>query len=472
MPRTKNLKLDRRAIATLPLPEVTNMHNVKLTETESQLKAIWTDVISNKITDLHKIEPATDFFHVGGTSLLLLDLQRRIERYFHVQLQLISMFSTSTLAGMSLMIENNDKQQPPTTPISWDQETDLPQALRQLVKTPLVNYSDSKIVVLTGSTGYLGQGILDALVKDPSVKKIHCIAVREANKRPRNLDSKIIVYEGDLVLPHLGLTDRDVREIFDTANLIIHNGADVSYMKAYTSLRLSNLQATKELAEMGMHRMIPFHYISSGGACSFAAAAGSQRLGPTSVAQFPPPSDSPPGYASSKWASEVFLEKLNAQHMSWSICIHRPSNIARIDTPQLDLVYNIQHYSRQLQAVPITRGKAHGTLDSVPLDTVVQGIVQATKDTPHNTLRFLHHLGGIKFPINDLRSWAVDNGCASAEYMDDGKQQAEIQEIPLHQWTASAAEQGMHPALVAFLQTFPVQGGLVFPQLIKDGDDH
>lgn len=425
MPLTKSHKLDRRVIAALPLPEVTNMHNFKLTKTESQLKTIWTNVISNKITDLHKIEPATDFFHVGGTSLLLLDLQSRIRRHFHVQLPLISMFNSSTLADMSLMIENNDKQQKQqqrfTGHINWDQETDLPRALRQSVKPELIEDFESKIVVLTGSTGYLGQGILDALVKDPSVKKIHCIAVRNANKRPRNPDSRVDNYEGDLALHHLGLSDRDVREIFDTANVIIHNGADVSYMKTHTSLRLPNLQATKELAEMSIHRMISFHYISSGGACSFAAAAGCKRLGPTSVAQFPPPTDSSPGYASSKWASEVFLEKLKAQHTSWPICIHRLSNIARIDTPQLDLVYNIQQFSRRLQAVPIIQSKVHGALDSVPLDTVVQGILQAIEGRPPSSLRFLHHLGGIDLPINDIRSWVVDNGSASAGFLVDGK---------------------------------------------------
>jgi hybrid polyketide synthase / nonribosomal peptide synthetase ACE1 len=185
---------------------------------------------------------------------------------------------------------------------------------------------------------------------------------------------KVVSYEGDLARPRLGLSEQDHQEIFSTADAIIHNGADVFYTKTYESLRLPNVQVTRELVEMGMARMIPFHYIFSGGACSFAAAKGPQSVGPQFVASYPPPVDGKLGYASSKWASEVLREKLQTQHPASPIWVHRPSNIACIDTPQLDLVYNLKWYSRLIRAVPITRGKVQGMLNSVPLDTVVQGI--------------------------------------------------------------------------------------------------
>jgi hybrid polyketide synthase/nonribosomal peptide synthetase ACE1 len=282
---------------------------------------------------------------------------------------------------------------------------------------------------------------------------------------------KITTYSGDLVLPDLGLSNYEVEEIFSTADAIIHNGADVSYMKNYSSLRLPNMQATKVLAEMSMHRMIPFHYVSSGGACSFASANGNKSIGPTSVARAHPPLDGRLGYTSSKWASEIFLEKLKAQHPDWPIYIHRPSNIARIDTPQLDLVYNLQRYSRLLKSVPVVRGKTQGTLNSVTLDTVVGGILDAVNKTiqkeDNPKVVFLHHLGSVDFPMDNLRSWVVDKERLSTKAAGSSQQEAEFEEAPLDQWTTRAAEHGMHPALVAFMQTFGSQGGLSFPKLTK-----
>lgn len=92
------------------------------------------------------------------------------------------------------------------------------------------------------------------------------------------------------------------------------------------------MEATKQLAELSFRlsrRLIPLHYISSGGACTFAAAAGKQRIGPVSVSHFSPPTDAHVafGYASSKWASEVSLEKLKARYRDWSLWTYRPSNI-------------------------------------------------------------------------------------------------------------------------------------------------
>ncbi|KAH8897379.1 amino acid adenylation domain-containing protein [Thozetella sp. PMI_491] len=474
LPMTSSLKLDRRAIAALPLPDIADWHATELTDTESRLKNIWTDVVSIKIAQRHAIDSTTDFFHVGGTSLLLLELRRRVQVEFGVGLPLVDMFNMSTLASMAQMIEaGHARQLGAGTHINWDHETDLPPSLRQPSVRPSIRSGSKATVVLTGATGYLGRGLLDALVADMNVKHIHCIAVRNVRNRSDMLGlKKVTLHEGDLALPRLGLSDRQVTEIFDTADVVIHNGADVSYMKTYESLRLPNVQATKELAEMSSRRGIPLHYISSGGACTFAAAMDNHSIGPASVARFPPPADGRLGYASSKWASEVFLEKLKARHPEWPIWVHRPSNIARLDTPQLDLVFNIQHYSRLLRAVPTTRGKACGTLDSVPLNTVVQGVLSTASTTrpsqSSKTVQFLHHLGGVELPMDDLRAWIVDSAGRSGAANGDHPC-PEIKEIPFRDWTARAAGQGMHPVVVAFLKELGTGGEMKFPHLVNDG---
>lgn len=521
MPLTTSSKLDRRAIAALPLPEGRGVDVVPkleehemhagMSETETQLRSIWQDVISGK-TGLSKqppVGPETDFFHVGGTSLLLLDLRRRIQTRWDVQLRLVDMFDASTLASMALAVDNkrlikgaakqmNENAATVSEMVDWDQETALPPSLLQhnnggAISIPTSDQATvlprpaSKLtIILTGATGYLGNGILQSLIADPRVKRIHCLAVRDPGKLidatagSKKARAKVVIHEGDLMQPRLGLQCEvgEVGVIFDTADAVIHNGADVSYLKTYASLRAPNVAATKALAELCLAREIPFHYVSSVGACAFAAGQGQPKSKPPgSMAAFPPPSEAgaAPGYFSSKWASEVFLEKLKQEHPGWKVVVHRPSNISRSDgedAPGLDLVHNIRHYARELRAVPVVpvpAGEDAGALNSVSLAAVVEGVVGAVlggggdgadagqeQDGTGHGVKFMHHLGELELPMGDLRRWFGGDG-------------DEFEGLEVAAWTDQAVERGMHPTVAAFVRSF-VGGhageGKVFPRMV------
>lgn len=75
LPRTSSSKLDRRAVAALPLPQGLEDYEgatpdaEELTPVESQLRSIWVEVIPGlQTTSMHNITRQTDFFHVGGRS--------------------------------------------------------------------------------------------------------------------------------------------------------------------------------------------------------------------------------------------------------------------------------------------------------------------------------------------------------------------------------------------------------------------
>ncbi|KAI2621838.1 amino acid adenylation domain-containing protein [Hypoxylon sp. NC1633] len=468
MPKTNSLKLDRRAIAALPLPEIASAQVNTLSGTEARLRGIWEDLIPDRIARLHIIRAKTDFFQIGGTSLLLLSLQARIKAVFDVELQLVDLFVSSSLERMAHMIENGSKQDRPVVQIDWEKETSLSPELRRPVATDRHAQASLKTVILTGSTGYLGQALLKALVNDPEIRKICCISVRDASRLdPMSGLSKVSIHKGNLLLPRLGLSEHEAEHIFSTADLIIHNGADVSYMKMYESLRLQNLQSTKELAEMCLPRLIPIHYISSAGSCSFAAASGQDRIKPESVAGYPPPVDGTHGYEASKWASEVFLENLNVRYPDWPVWIHRPSNITRTDMPQLDLMYNLRHYSGLMKAIPSLNQATLGQIDFVTLETVVQGVMDAFRESSQRKtggvgerieVRYLHHIGGIGIGIEDVRSWALGTGQS---------QLTELCEIPMKEWATRAGERGMHPVLVEYLHSLGLHSRFTFPELLK-----
>ncbi|KAJ8123303.1 hypothetical protein ONZ43_g715 [Nemania bipapillata] len=190
--------------------------------------------------------------------------------------------------------------------------------------------SMARIVILTGGTGYLGKALIQAMVRDPTIKEIHRLEVRNVSSRGElaHLD-KLTLHEGDLCHPRIGLSQSAIDDLFSRAGLIIHNGADTSYMRTYESMRQSNFLTTKDLIKWSMSRMIPFHYISTAGVGSFAPGSALREV---SVASTPPSlAGDTTGYTACKWASECFREKLVHRHPQWPICVHRPTVISRED---------------------------------------------------------------------------------------------------------------------------------------------
>ncbi|KAK7949211.1 uncharacterized protein PG986_010097 [Apiospora aurea] len=309
MPYTSNFKLDRKAIAAIPMPTLPGCQTPQLSRAQLRLKTMWEEVIPAEVFDRHTFSPETDFFHVGGTSLLLLRLQALIRDGFGIRLPIPHMYSSSTLGAMAKELEmSTDSDTTMCSPIhvNWDEET-APTAniLKYDVPPPgsAPPGDDSRVVVLTGSTGYLGQALLKALVDDPTVHRVHCLAVRNAPGRLLHADgtsspSKVVMHGGDLRQPRLGLSEADARAVFAAATLVIHGGADVAFQKSYASLRAANLGSTRELARLCLPRRIPFHFVSSASACVFfatataaAAAMVVAEAGPVSMASWPPPAD-------------------------------------------------------------------------------------------------------------------------------------------------------------------------------------
>ncbi|TGJ86271.1 hypothetical protein E0Z10_g2470 [Xylaria hypoxylon] len=453
LPVTSSGKLDRRAVASMPLPPDTQLrsdYSVELKDTEAQLSTLWKDILSKDITKLHYIGPETDFFHVGGTSLLLLSLQERIRSVFGLRLGIVELFESSTLCEMSQRILKEDTT---TENFDWEAETQLsPATLSYSPPQPFFQASTPKTIILTGATGFLGQGLVRALSEVSRIEKIHCICVRDEAKGKQLLNlPKVVVHYGDLTFPRLGLSDDDAKAIFGAADCIIHNGADVSHLKAFRSLRLANLVATKQLIEMSLHRKIPMHYISTGGVCAYS---GLEEFPEISALPYPPPPDAFDGYTASKWASECYLEKVHL-YCDWPIWIHRPSSIIRDDIPELDLMQNLVKYSRALRAVPILP-KLRGMLDLVSRDSVVQSVVERIGGLYSGRVQFVHVESSIQVELDNIRDFVgADIQCP-------------IEELSPAAWAERAQAEGLHPILVAFFGEHinQMQKEVIYPRLV------
>ncbi|CAG7931952.1 unnamed protein product [Penicillium olsonii] len=352
-PQNTSGKTDRAAVnqISIPLLGPQNHDSAVLSIFEERLRQLWQQALPQEVAKYHAIDSQSDFFHVGGSSIALVNLQALIKEHLGVSVALYQLFEASTLHAMASKIQTSFSSDVPQD-VDWDAEVQNTPDV-----APSLNGSDAHIipsgvgvVVLTGATGFLGKVVLRLLLKNEKVLLVHCLAVRKRSAALPDLFAhpKVRLHFGDLGAPLLGLSAPEAKTIFSCADIVIHNGADVSFMKSYQSLKLINVASTKELAKLALPRRIPFHFISSAGVVRLA---GQDTFGEVSVAPFPPPSPPADGYTAAKWVSEVYLEHIH-QQFGLPLWIHRPSSITGTDAPELDLMGNVMRYAKETQKLP------------------------------------------------------------------------------------------------------------------------
>ncbi|KAI1506098.1 AMP-binding enzyme [Biscogniauxia marginata] len=479
LPHLNSGKLDRRAVAALPLPEMssdeiqdstaTDSALVNASTTERLLKKMWEGLISKDIIKLHRIGENADFFHVGGTSLLMLHLQAQIRETFGVSIPLVHLFESSTLKTMARRIDNRVEAQPEL--VDWDAETAPSDATESLLKTAHIHHpSAPEVVVLTGATGLLGQGFLQALLADSNIRKIHCVAVRNARERlssiPHLSHEKVILHEGDLSSPRLGLDENTARAIFEEVDCVLHNGADTSHLRTYHSLRDTNLKATREIVDLCLlvGRKTPIHYISTASVLQYS---GLEEFDEESASLYPPPPNALDGYSASKWASERYLERVHERSRindesgrGWPIWIHRPTYVQGDRPPDdnLDIVHNLLKYCKLTNAVPVSPN-LRGAMNLVSLDRVVANVLQGIfAKAGADVLHYIHDVGNINIPLTNIKSFI------------DAETGGDSIELSLDKWARRAAGFGLDPILVAFFADMVNMPPVTWQHLRKKGD--
>lgn len=215
----------------------------------------------------------------------------------------------------------------PTSDIDWRVDRPLDPALRFDGAPPA---GPPRSVFLTGATGLLGAFVLRDLLRSTDVD-VHCLVRGEAGAARLSahlsglrLDvaassGRIVVWEGDLARPRLGLDDGRFAALAGHVDAIVHAGASVHFVRPYAALRATNVLGTGEmlrLAATGSPKSV--HHISTLAVC----------FGPGQVSELDP-TDVPPatgnGYVRSKWVAEQIVRAASERGLSASI--YRPGRI-------------------------------------------------------------------------------------------------------------------------------------------------
>ncbi|QQK39474.1 Hybrid NRPS/PKS enzyme, putative [Penicillium digitatum] len=459
IPQNTSGKIDRVAVSELAVPLISSHlpDDSTLTAFERSLRQLWQRALPRELGNFHSINSHSDFFHVGGSSLALVNLQSLIKENYGASIPLYQLFEASSLHRMAARIQ--DISRPVLElDVNWDTEVEVASDLTSSLS------GDSgpkafgvKTVVLTGATGFLGKEILRRLIDDSNVSSIHCIAVRK-----RSLDSpelfahpKVELHYGDLGDRQLGLSEIETLSIFSCADIVIHNGADVSFMKTYQTLKPINVESTKELVKLALPRRIPFHFVSSAGVARLSAQ---ESFGETSVSSYPPPSRPTDGYIAAKWVSEVYLEHINHK-FGLPVWIHRPSSITGTDAPELDLMDNLMRFTKETQKVPDSSSWS-GVFDLISVQSAARQLLEAihqssVAELATGSVRYLYESGEMKIGRDEMIP------------LMESESGQNFQMVSLDEWVNAAEQAGMSVLLGEYLRQAS-DGQVLLPRLIKN----
>lgn len=497
IPVTANGKTDRNAIDKLPIPGPQCSSNAgrlthSLTPLERVVKDIWEEVLSNRTAQLFgpkhqqiSIKPNSDFFQIGGSSILMIKLKALIEIHFSVTLSMLELFHASTLHSMATLVEgvSNTAHSVPSgqtaasflTPkntqskIDWDLEiASLVDGLHAPYTVPSLerpsNGNSGLIVVLTGATGFIGRHLVSQLVQDPRVSQLHCVAIRantDGKQRHVSVKSnKIVEYTGDLSTVNFGLSDSEFTSLMNNADCIIHNGADVSLLKTYHSLRRANVLSTRALCQMAIPHRVPVHYVSTASVAKAIRHNGNEPL--YEIPAFPADHEllnSIDGYAASKWVSEMLIDKTAADN-GLPVYVHRLAHVVGDDASELDAVGMLIKYSFMLRRLPrIDKAYIKGQWDFVTVQEVAEVMVESAIGSitiKNSGTTFFNHCNEIKVPHERLKDYLEKLSGVT------------LQEIDMKEWLNAAREKGLHPLVYEFLAAFNEgKGQMVLPMIAK-----
>ena len=250
-------------------------------------------------------------------------------------------------------------------------------------------------VLVTGAAGFLGRHVVASLLAHSQDAEVFAI-VRSGRggdpaDRVRSALTKVgcgvadvervVVVEGDLALPGLGLTPEVADRLAGGIDQIIHGAASVRFDQGLEHARLRNVETTGHLLQFAKQAGVSrFGHIST----SFVAGCRDDRV---SEGELDHAAGFKNAYEQSKYEAEQLLRSAGGD---LSISVFRPSIVvghsATGATSSFHMIYwPIKLYARGWWRTLVARPTA--TVDVVPVDFVADAIVRlmGSSDAAGNT---------------------------------------------------------------------------------------
>lgn len=241
--------------------------------------------------------------------------------------------------------------------------------------------------------------------------------------------SKIVLAEGDVAEPDLGLGPGEFNKLGERIDAIIHCAANRSFWDAHQVTRLTNVRSVRTLACLTAVHGSVLHVLSSGAVDKYGEDANNRC----------PPTDGSDGYVASKWAAEQYLRKAFAE-VGLSSTIHRPTvSAGGSSTKQVqEAAQSLLEFAAKLGKQPDS-AQVRGTVDLAPAADIADKVTAAVlADASSHRLpgvRVIHHPGQLRATTEDLAKCV-----AETEHLPN----LALPKLPLLEWFGEAKKQGFH----------------------------
>ncbi|OGM40164.1 hypothetical protein ABOM_011672 [Aspergillus bombycis] len=295
-------------------------------------------------------------------------------------------------------------------------------------------------VLLTGSTGNLGAYMLDTLLRNPTVRHVHClnrkgnaIDVQHKKSEAYNLKldmSRVSFWATDLSQPDFGLQSDIYQMMQSTTTLVIHNAWTVNFNLSLASFK-PNLVGVVNLINFTRNATQSPHLFFISSISSTMGHRTGNGLTPEGLITTTTPA--PNGYANSKYLAEHLLAQA-AEQSSLHASFARVGQIAgpvrsRGLWNKAEWFPSLVLSSLRVGALPDTLGPALDRIDWVPIDLLAEVLVDMAlkKDKTTNECVNVFH------PVNlHPLTWEIIRPVvADALLKTSGKT---VETIPFRDW--------------------------------------
>lgn len=109
LPLTPNGKIDRKALPApdTARPELDEEHVVPRTEMERSLATVWQALLPVEQVGIHD-----NFFDLGGHSLLMIQVQSKLQEVFNSSISIIDLFKYPTINSLAVYLSQEQREQP------------------------------------------------------------------------------------------------------------------------------------------------------------------------------------------------------------------------------------------------------------------------------------------------------------------------------------------------------------------------
>jgi thioester reductase-like protein len=231
-------------------------------------------------------------------------------------------------------------------------------------------------VILTGSTGSLGNYLLHCLLSNESISKVYCLNRSDAESRQRKgfeekglpLDNwnKAEFLQVSFGAERFGLDEVKYQELLDSVDTIIHNAWKVDFNYTVDSFEDTHIQGVRRFVDFSLssRHNAHFHFVSSVG----TVGNWTPEMGP-SIPEEPMESNVvlPQGYGESKHVAErICLEA--SRRSGVPTTVYRVGQIAGPTTRSGQ--WNPHEWLPTIIATSKAMGKIPNRLGSMPVDWV------------------------------------------------------------------------------------------------------